>query len=268
MKLNSISIGGGLALVAVGLLANAAASLVGSPDRTANADDLKRAAKNPQPVADVAVSRADEGGAEMVAMGDSGGCIWGEPLDWFGEIRELPDCAIDGYAVLGFQTLDTGLLDVNHDGVHEGLKSIFSNWTGNNREWIVCEDGQNPLIECGVWADDWRVVGGAWVLVRHCVLSADRLITFAQQRMPVPAFGLKVQNGGWRDIDFDGDLDLALFLVADDDGAAPPNPVLQKAVWIENTGYEATQPLVGDLDGDGSVGASDLTMLLGGWTGN
>jgi hypothetical protein len=73
-----------------GLLVNAAASLVGSPDRTANADDLKRWAKTPQPVADVAASRADDGGAEMVAMGGGDGCVWGEPLNWFGEIRELP----------------------------------------------------------------------------------------------------------------------------------------------------------------------------------
>jgi hypothetical protein len=264
VKLNSISIGGGLALVAVGLLANAAASLVGSPDRTANADDLKRAAKSPQPVADVAVSRADEGGAEMVAMGDSGGCIWGEPLEWFGDIHELPDCAIDtssgvlGFALQGSNAANASLVDVNKDGF---LDAVRTRSHGGNApiEWLLFP----AKYECGVWIEDWKVVGGSMVLLRRCVLSRERLVAFAQKQSSFALASLYMRDGGWRDMDKDGDLDFAFILLAL--GVADG---WQKAFWIENTGYEATQPLVGDLDGDGSVGASDLTMLLGGWTGN
>ncbi len=258
MKLNSISIGGGLALVAVGLLANAAASLVGSPDRTANADDLKRAAKNPQPIADVAVSRADEGGAEMVAMGDGGGCIWGEPLDWFGDIHELPDCAMGSPYELAFVMMRGGMVDINRDGNQEAVEIISP-----ASNWVLIEKNQTFYEECGVWTDDWVVLGGASVLLRRCVLSRDSVIEYAQSQTPFALAYLYLYGGGWRDMDGDGDLDYA-FILHGSDGAS----YLTKAFWLENTGYEATQPLVGDLDGDGSVGASDLTMLLGGWTGN
>jgi hypothetical protein len=114
VKLNSISIGGGLALVAVGLLANAAASLVGSADKVAHADDLKT--KRLQAVADAPMLRADEGGAEMVAMGDGGACVEGEPLNWFGAIRWFPACS-GSYLSLARTPLIYA--DVNADGAAE-----------------------------------------------------------------------------------------------------------------------------------------------------
>ena len=103
MNLNRISVGGGLALVAVGLLANAAASLVGTPDRIARADGMKRADKRQrqEPVVDVVVPRQDEGGAGTMAMGVGDGCqvVVREPLEWFGAIHRIGECvACEGLA--------------------------------------------------------------------------------------------------------------------------------------------------------------------------
>jgi hypothetical protein len=94
-------------------------------------------------------------------------------------------------------------------------------------------------------------------------------LALEQQWVPNPNYA-DLQFYGWRDFDGDDDQDLLFYFRV---GIANP-PTGEGAqesgryIWVENTGFEATRPLTGDLDGDGSVGASDLTMLLGGWTGN
>lgn len=58
-------------------------------------------------------------------------------------------------------------------------------------------------------------------------------------------------QGGWRDVDADGDLDLLL--------ESPQNV----SIWFENTGYQsppASNPY--DLDHDGNVNTGDLSLLL------
>ncbi len=261
MKLNSISIGGGLALVAVGLLANAAASLVGSPDKVAHADDLKRAAKNPQPIADVAVSSADEmrramdGTPPTMPMGAGDGCVEGEPLNWFGEIRELTDCqwlalseSITYRIGSGGQPIYRGLADINNDLRQE-------NWVGI-KDYLLGDDPPGCLMKVTMVEEG----DGNVAFVSRCVFDGAILAEWVAAYYPSLLIS-QVIGFWWFDIDSDADQDLVLRL----SNYPSPNYLY---VWLENTGYEATQPLVGDLDGDGSVGASDLTMLLGGWTGN
>jgi hypothetical protein len=265
VKLNSISIGGGLALVAVGLLANAAASLVGTPERTANADDLKRAAKNPQSVADVAVSRADEmrramdGTPPTMPMGGGGvGCDWGKPLEWFGVLRESPECLSLGLPPWGWAPPQSTIerIDVNADGMMEYVGITWG-------RLVISGVPQTEFVLA--WNTAASVVAGSVIFQQQSVLSSAMLLPLLAT-VQQPFTDAQARVDGFRDLDGDGDMDAVVSISVQ--YAPPVYGGTTKYAWLENTGYEATQPLVGDLDGDGSVGASDLTMLLGGWTGN
>ncbi len=258
MKLNSISVGGGLALVAVGLLANAAASLVGTPDRTANADDLKRAAKSPQSVADVAVSSADEmrramdGTPPMMPMGGGDGCVEGEPLNWFGELRELPPCAADGGAL--FLTVDfENYQDINQDGESEGLEIV--------EERLVVEGSVLP-VHCVGALETTEVIAGEVVVTQRCVLDSARFQEILQSLGFVP-WAASASFYGWRDMDGDGDRDSIIFFRAVSD-ALPGS--FSKFYWLENTGFEKPQFAAGDINRDGQVDGVDISILLSDWT--
>ena len=116
-------------------------------------------------------------------------------------------------------------------------------------------DNNLANVQCAIASIEVVRQGDEFVLVEHCVLSGAVLRAFAAS-VGLPA---EVGDAGLVDLDRDGDLDVVFQLGTW--GHWHP-------FWIENTGFEATQPLAGDLDGDGAVGASDLTMLLGGWTGS
>jgi hypothetical protein len=65
---------------------------------------------------------------------------------------------------------------------------------------------------------------------------------------------------GWRDMDSDGDLDLVMTINMVFDGASDNE---FRPFWFENTGYQAAPPPNPyDLDQDGEVGASDISVLL------
>ena len=61
---------------------------------------------------------------------------------------------------------------------------------------------------------------------------------------------------GLRDCDNDGDFDLVI-------GGGVEGPFM----YFENTGFQHTAPLEGDLNHDGHVDSADLGKLLGGYTG-
>jgi hypothetical protein len=249
VKLNSISIGGGLALVAVGLLANAAASLVGSPDRTANADDLKRAVKQPQPIADVAVSSAVEGGAEMVAGSE---CPSQFPSQhWFSSIWRVGSCPNQQPFRFGSAPLESA--DVNADGVLE----TFSYGVGT----IIDHDGSIPDA-CLFWLDTTSVEDEGVSLERTCVLSSQEVADWlVAQASATPTWAWH-DVSGWSDVDGDGDLDLNFAIQYG--WAGGQFPALR--VVLENTGFEKQTYAAGDINHDGKVDGVDISILLSEWS--
>ncbi len=249
MKLNSISIGGGLALVAIGLLANAAASLVGSPERTANADDLKRGAKQPQPVADVAVSSADEGGAEMMA--GSGCVIEGEPLNWFGAIRQLPAC-LHPYDTPRLANLFSADVDAS------GNQDFFE---ASRNDWILPPSGATAppslLRKVGFAYHEGQVEAS-----RTSVLETARVAAWLTANTTFTEAFLDENRptNGWFDVDGDGDLDLVLEI----QGFAGSWNIVR--IWLENTGFEKQTFAAGDINQDGAVDGVDISILLSDWT--
>jgi hypothetical protein len=71
---------------------------------------------------------------------------------------------------------------------------------------------------------------------------------------------------GWRDMDNDGDLDLASLYVATGlPSGIPPSGVC----WFENVGHEKhAPPIAADINGDGRVDGADLGLLLVAWGPN
>jgi hypothetical protein len=252
VKLNSMSVGGGLALVAAALLANAAASLVGSGDKVAHADELRQAAKS-QPVADVPVSRAEEGGAELAAGTAAGGCYLseGKPLSWFGAIREIGECAAGRgpYLPPGQPFL---YADVDSDGRSE---SFYSHGGYVYHPTV-------PSEPCFLSFDDLSFDGEEIAVERSCVLTNEALAKWL-----VPNTGWEIAYLGgtaprWSDVDGDGDLDLCMIvdcLQGCDSGG-------QVNIWLENTGFEKQTFAAGDINQDGEVDGVDISILLSDWT--
>jgi hypothetical protein len=258
VKLNSISIGGGLALVSVGLLANAAASLVGSPDRTANAHDLKP--KRHHAVADVPLSSADEmrramdGTPPKMPMGGGDGCVEGEPLNWFGAIRWLDGCS--GGQFLNPARTPFAYADVNGDGRSERLW-----WT---RKGII-GGGSSYTPYCQIYAETPIFDGEDVSIEQSCVVTTQELAEWLQQETgatdaSMSALWTSEEHSGWTDMDGDGDLDLILIISIN-----APSPIVRQ-VWLENTGFEKQTYAAGDINQDGMVDGVDISILLSDWT--
>jgi hypothetical protein len=252
MNMGQVSIGGGLGMVGLGLLALAGAVAVTGSAGVTHADARIRA--DAPPSWSRPARGGDDGGRRTLSPGNRSGCVTGAPLSWFGSIRGLPDCGFS----YGAPTQDGEAADVNGDGRLEYYGDVGATpgepiATGGvplpNRPFLsrissTLESGQTMVAVSSILDTqplaEWILADQGWTGQIEC-------------------------GFGWNDIDGDRDLDLVVGFISID-------PVtwefLRRQAWVENTGYEATQPLVGDLDGDGSVGASDLTMLLGGWTGN
>jgi hypothetical protein len=249
VKLNSISVGGGLALVAAALLANAAASLVGSADKVAHADKLKRAAKS-QPIADFPVSRAEEGGDEMMAMGVN--CPPSvAPQHWFSSIWLVGTCPLQGQFNWGLAPFQ--FADVNADGRPES----FSYGDGA----IIAWDGSYP-DECLLAQDLTMVENDEVELERSCLLDSAQLrdwVIAQSSQTPNYASGTAA---GWSDADGDGDLDLYIVIRSTWSGGWLP----EMSVVLENTGFEKQTFAAGDINKDGEVDGVDISILLSDWS--
>jgi hypothetical protein len=251
VKLNSISIGGGLALVAAALLANAVASLLGSPDKVAHADELRRAARS-QPVADVPVTSAEEGGVEKAAGSEA--CVEVDPpaQQWFETIRWLPAC--DGGTLSPGRT-PLAYADVNGDGAAERF--------GCTRTVLYGESSLNP---CVVFMETLAFEDEYLEIERSCVLSTPQLAAWVQANTNwtyayiVPFDGIE-SSYGWTDIDGDADLDLVVLINGVNSGTSQP-----RGIWLENTGFEKQTYAAGDINKDGKVDGVDISILLSDWT--
>jgi len=231
-----------LALVAVAIALHAVASMLGGPLGPANASgDTQKAAP---PAA--ARSPAGNGTKTNRSMGAGDGCIEAPSLAWFGAVRELPACF--NYDMHDRDDPE----DWNRDGLVDYVKPVFGG--------DVATAGQAAPAFCIATVSSLQWDGAALVLTRRCVGESQAMSDFAVARYP----GQTVQsyNYGWRDIDGDGDLDLIAFLQPE---GSPKGA--GSWIWLENIGFEASAPIVGDLNLDGSVNSADITILLNAWTG-
>jgi hypothetical protein len=242
MELKNLSLAGSLCLLALGLFANAGVDWASATQKTAHADDLKT--KRHQAVADVPVSRSDEGGAEMVAGSQC--VIEGEPLNWFGAIRRMPSCLYpsDFWRVEYFQA------DVDGDGRFESFKAsgsaLIPSYPG---EYV--ESSMFRVIRT-------RFEDGEVVVERSSIIQREWLAAWVQENLALTSAHLSWSPGsGWHDIDDDGDLDL-IVSVATNTG--------EVFIWLENTGFEKQTYAAGDINQDGEVDGVDISILLSDWT--
>lgn len=254
MPIRNLSLASALILVGLGFCANAGINLATSDEGWALAADRKGEsipASSPGEVAlpvrpmfggELGRSQRADGGAELMAMG---GCIQVAPQQWFGAIRALPPCSPTQIFRRG------GATDVNQDGIDEAVDVTYTQ---------IIQAGVPLPATCLVEQFEIAVDEGDLAITKSCVLSSTQVMGYAQSLAGAGGSVTAFYEGGWYDMDGDGDLDLCVRFIV--------NWNNENYAWLENTGFEAAQPLIGDLNQDGSVNAADLTMLLGGWTGN
>ncbi len=269
MNLKNPSMSGAVALLGVGLITLSGAVLVAGMGEAAHAG-LAHDATGSGPVA------ADRSGSVVgrpsitMGQGNGDGCVAAEPLEWFGAIRELPGCVVVvdsmGNPELEgrFFPVDGGrLVDVNGDGHREAF--LKKNASAAAFPVPLFREGVPEPNECVLTLQIPGQIGGELAFTERCVLESSTLAAFLlSQPWAAGATYAYGEAMGWRDLDGDADLDLVFRVQY----WTPKSGGGHRGYWLENTGFEARQLLTGDLDGDGAVGASDLTMLLGGWTGN
>lgn len=253
MIARNVSLVSALTLVGVGLLVNALASLGGTELGSAFAGNGRSLSESTRSYGVEERNRPDRGVAPRASralMASGSGCVEADPLDWFGPIRPLEMCGV----VWGLPTQDGSAADVNGDGKLE--------YFGYLESTLISEAGvplpNRPLIHRVEVAYD-----GAASLVRLASILETQPL--AEWILADQGWTESIWCGwGWIDIDGDGDLDLQISFNSVDPQTWEP---LRRLAWLENTGFEATPPLTGDLNSDGHVNSTDLALLLGGWTG-
>jgi hypothetical protein len=212
----------------------------------------QEAAPRPQPVGAVTRSPVHEDGAvsqrhqgtTMAAMaGGDGSCTVGSDLEWFTTPRPLPAC-------FTFRSMHSGRAeDINRDGDADFIE------IAGEVALSVAGSAQASACIAHITRTEWD--GQELVLTRHCVASSESVAAYAAQRFPGQTVST-YYDSGLRDIDGDGDLDLVLQLEVE--------PYALYYVWLENTGYEASNGVAADINRDGVVDGKDLASVLAAWT--
>ena len=193
-----------------------------------------------------------------------GGCQT-EPQAWFNPIpRRLVVC-IGGDqkpSQIGKYTL--GVADVNADGVNEFFDTAyFGSWDndGYPETGVMVASFSQPIGGTILYRSTTEVQPSSTVVWRNSVLEGTAAMGDQIRQLIGAGSSLQeiaVRAKGWRDIDFDGDLDLVAEASFFSYGGVD--------IWFENTGYEASQPpLAADLNNDGIVDGADLGILLSVW---
>ena len=126
------------------------------------------------------------------------------------------------------------------------------------RDIVLLEGGTPQPSACIAVASRIEWDGAQSTLSRSCIATSDLLIAYCQATFPGST--VVMESVGCRDIDGDGDLDAAVLLAIN-------NWAFSRWVWLENTGYEASNGLAGDINPDGAIDGKDLAIVLAGWTG-
>ena len=173
-----------------------------------------------------------------------GGCAQGPDKTWFTTGHLLPSCAIVG----GIAPESSS--DVNGDGIRE---LMFAN--------PLCPQGGGyPILSNGIPSTtallavhECSTAGGTYSESLSCVMRGE---AGAYLKSQFPAATNVCAYLYLRDMDSDGDLDLVC------SAWVIPNQV---NFWLENTGFQRTNRVAADLNGDGIVDGNDLGNLLAAW---
>ncbi|MBU6210121.1 MAG: hypothetical protein KGR22_09445 [Planctomycetes bacterium] len=173
---------------------------------------------------------------------------FGEPLNWFGSVREVPapqQCVLNFIGAGGYE-------DLNRDGRVDQL--TFP-------ETCVRQDWQNNAGAVIIGRQTTRLQDNPPKVRIQCLIRTAEIIVWIDENISVDHQNIKAAPRFLADLDDDGDLDFVVRLVFfGDDPAAIDD---QRDVWIENV---STPPPTGDLNGDGSVTGADLAVVLANWT--
>ena len=171
----------------------------------------------------------------------TGGCTEGATLNWFTVVHDASaadDCVGEGFSFWSERLLRLKE-DVNQDGQPDGFFSGFGFQPGS--------DPNQPIFTRVVF----QMKNSSNPVLQQTLLRANVIIQFLGTTNWNYIFPM-----GLVDMDDDGDLDL---LVQVEIGPQP------HSLCVENTGFQHTTHLTGDLDGDGKVNGSDLGTLLSNW---
>jgi hypothetical protein len=175
----------------------------------------------------------------------AGGCTAGADKNWFTTGHLLPACfVVSGIPLSSENAADYA--DVNGDGITEFL---LRDPNGGMGSYAIVANGAASTValisshECGT-------TGGAYFQTISCVLRGEAG-DFYLKHVPEPATDVSAELF-LRDMDSDGDMDLVVS--AGDDN-----------FWLENTGFQHTNPIAADLNRDGRVDGADLSRLLVSW---
>jgi hypothetical protein len=179
----------------------------------------------------------------------AGGCTEGEPLTWFGAVREAPECLMTD------QNIFTIAADINGDGEIEYFS--HGDWDDWHRIWFF--NGSTPIDVSVLILNQTTGSGDQIAVVNRRACGINELLGFAQSKMPGLSRACAVP-GGWRDIDHDGDQDLMLTLYLESESSGR-----WVVVWLENIGFQHSNPIAADLNHDNRVDGADLSLLLVSW---
>jgi hypothetical protein len=205
-------------------------------------------------------SSAMPGGAKAQSMQEempqakmqmTGGCTQGADKNWFTMVHPLPaDC--------DFPVLFSAV-DINGDGMLEFMRQ-------GGGAIVVC--GQDQPEACLVSVSDVDTAGGNTAITNSCVATTAAVAAYAHSTFPSVTY-ISAYSRGFRDMDGDGDLDLVTEILVN------PSPSCDSTigttihlVWIENAGFQHTNHVAADLNGDGQVNGADLGLLLVAWGPN
>ncbi len=153
-----------------------------------------------------------------------------------------------------FPTLgSSGRFDVNADGALEFVECID--------QFEPLWGGQVQAIADIAWESVLDASGNAPLARKRSVFRPGAATGAAIQQWFPSAANARIYVIGWRDMDTDGDLDLAAYLQIDPGSSSGTNV----NVYFENIGFERPPPLAADLNQDGYVNGLDLGLLLGQW---
>lgn len=265
MLARNLSLASAMTLVGLGLFANAGVNLAISGQGQAIAEERKGQAiaaaslteMEPSMLASMGddLSLSGDGAAETMAMG-YGECVAdGEPLSVWGAVREI---AVSEICLVGITYSNVLALqrspqvDLDGDGRVEALVTEFG---------TVAVLPSYPYCLVGIQQSSFVDDGIAVVQRRMISTEIFTQVALAQTHVPNPT-AAEVTILGWFDCDGDDDLDCLAHMTIGNN-----NTAIQRLYWVENIGFEATQPLAGDLNDDGFVNAEDLAVVLFNWSG-